>query len=82
MECGVKGYEKQIERERKGGCPLYKPNRYRCEERQKKKNLKKTSWYKPFDRVLFYQPTPEGKLARQLREIADETYKMMLMKSD
>ena len=82
IECGVKSYEKQVERERKGECPLHRPKGYNSEERQKKKNLKRTSWYKSkgFDTVLFCPPTTEGKLAKELRDIVDETSKKMQLK--
>ena len=42
---------------------------YDQKERTKKKIRKKTSWCKPYQAVLFCPPTPDGGLARVLREI-------------
>ncbi len=36
IECGVKGYEKQVERDRKRECPLHRHKGYEFKERQRK----------------------------------------------
>ena len=58
IEGGVKAYNKQIERDRTGVCPLYRPKGYMKQERTQKKTMSKVAWYKPFDTVLFCPPTP------------------------
>lgn len=80
IECGVKGYEKQVERDARGECPLHRPKGYKSKERRQKKDMLRSVWYRPNDTVLFCPPTPEGKLAKQLRKVAKETGDKMLMK--
>ena len=72
IEGGVKAYEKQLEREKSGICPLYRPKGYMKDERDKKKAISKVAWYKPFDTVVFCPPTPGSKLAKELRCVAKE----------
>ena len=66
------GYEKQLARAEAGTCPLYCPKGYMAEERSRKKQTSKKSWYKPFSTVLFCPPTPNSQLAAGLRRIVDE----------
>ena len=80
IECGVKGYEKQVKRDEDGICPMYRQKGYKADEREKEKRLKKMSWYKPFNPVLFCPPTPNSKLANELKSIAKETSEKILMK--
>ena len=37
------------------------------------KEVKRVSWYKPYDSVLFCPPTPQSELFKQLNEVAQET---------
>ena len=74
LECGVKGYNKQVQRDKDGVCPLYRPKGYLSEERYRKKEIRKMASYKPFDPVLFCPPTPNSKLAKDFRKIAEDTY--------
>ena len=69
---GVRGYEKQVERNDKGECPLHRPKGFRKEERTQEKAIKKRAWYKPSDAVLFCPSTPEGELARRMRRITQD----------
>ena len=49
IERGMEMYEKQVEKESNGSCPLHRPKGYEKEQRTKKK--KKTSWHKPYESV-------------------------------
>ena len=69
-----------MKRDEDGVCPMYRPKGYKAEEREKKKRLKKVSWYKPFNTVLFCPPTPNSALANELRSIAKETSEKIPMK--
>ena len=64
---GVTAYERQVEREKDGTCPKYRPKAYKQDERRKKRETKKMSWYRPYDTVLFCLPTPDSKLVKRLR---------------
>ena len=68
----MKGYEKQLKRNDDGECSLHRPKGYRMEERVREKMIKKRSWYKPFDTVIFCPPTPGGQLAKRLKEVTQE----------
>ena len=72
LVAGLKGYEKQLKRHDDGVCPLHRPKGYRMEERQNEKMVKRRSWYKPFDTVVFCPPTPGGMLAKRMREVTQE----------
>ena len=69
IKLGIGAYEKQIERENEGICPLYRPKGYDKASREKKKSRTKMSWSKPYDSVLFCPPTPKGMLAKGLKEV-------------
>lgn len=71
IKSGMEGYQKQVERDRSGVCPLHRPKGYNEEERKKKKQIQKASWYRPYQTVLFCPPTPDSTLAKQLRHIAE-----------
>ena len=72
IRAGIRGYEKQVKRDEEGQCPLYRPKGYRMEERQEEKIVKRRSWYKPFDSVIFCPPTPGGELAMRMRRVTQE----------
>ena len=61
-----------MERDENGICPLYRPKGFDKEQRMKTKRRAKTSWYKPHDTVLFCPPTPNGELAKSLKQIAEK----------
>ena len=67
---GIRTFEKQVERSRRGIRPLYRPKQYEEEMRKKSKEIKKTSWYQPNDAVMFCPPTPNSVLAKSLGNIA------------
>ena len=72
ISCGLESYDKQVQREVDGTCPLYRPKGYKEEERRRKKELAKYSWYRPFEAVLFCPPTPDSVLASKFRKIVRE----------
>ena len=51
---------------------MYRPKGYMREERARKKALKRRTWYRPHDTVLFCPTTPRGELAKRMRRITDE----------
>ena len=51
---------------------MYRPKGYKREQRKKMKEVKRVSWYKPYDSVLFCPPTPQSELFKQLNEVAQE----------
>ena len=71
IKSGIAAYEKQVEREEAGICPLYRPKGYQQEERRMKKQRTKFAWCKPHDTVIFCPPTPQGILAKKLKDIAE-----------
>ena len=72
ISCGLESYEKQVQREVDGVCPLYRPKGFKEDERRRKKELAMTSWYRPFGAVLFCPPTPDSVLATRLRKTVRE----------
>ena len=75
ISSGMAGFKKQLQRDADGVCPLYRPKGYKESERRKKKILSKTSWYRPYNTVMFCPPTPGSTLALKLRSIVKEEEK-------
>ena len=71
LQSSVIGYERQIAADEAGVTPLYRPRSWNKEERKNKKRLKKSSWYRPADVVLFVPATPEAELANKAREVVE-----------
>ena len=68
---GKTANERQVERDEASACPLYHPKGYLEEERRKKKELEKMSWYCPYDTVQFCPPTPDSVLAKSLKKLLE-----------
>ena len=66
IQAGVRGFENQCEVADSGGTPVHRPRTYNMEERAKKKMMTRTSWYRPFDAVLFLPGTPNSELHRPI----------------
>jgi hypothetical protein len=64
IEAGLTAYKRRVERDVAGTCPLYRPKGYLAVERNKKREVGKMGWYRPYDTVLFCPPTPAVALAR------------------
>ena len=71
ITAGMTAYERQVKKDETGACPLYRPKGYLAEERRKKKEMEKMSWYRPYDTVLFCPPTPDSALAKSLRRLLE-----------
>ena len=77
---GMRGYERMLRNNDEGVCPLHRSKGYRKEERMKEKYVKKRSWYKPCDAVLFCPSTPRGELAQRMRKVTNEVSERHRMK--
>ena len=77
LEASIIGYQRQVAASEAGVKPLYRPRGWRRRERTRKKRLKKSSWYRPADVVLFVPSTPEAELAEKVREVVEEESKRL-----
>ena len=80
IRSALNAWENQIEQDRNGQRPLYRPREWRKEERTKKKELKKSGWFKKLggktnDFSLFCAASPGGKLASLWRKELEEMRK-------
>eukprot|EP00794_Sanderia_malayensis_P013086 gene13086-14428_t len=68
-------FDKMIQRDQEGKCPLYRGKFWQCEERQSRKEEKKHNWYrkKGDEVVLFVDATPHGQLAKECRQALKES---------
>ena len=66
------GYERLMAASASGERPLYRPRNWQQQARQEAKLLKRVSWYRPADTVLFLPATPGGELAEQARKLLEE----------
>ena len=66
------GYERLMAASASGERPLYRPRNWQQQARQEAKLLKRVSWYRPADTVLFLPATPGGELAEQARKVLEE----------
>ena len=72
IQSAVRGYERQCQVADNGGTPLYRPRSYQRADRQRKKLLTPTSWYRPADSVIFVPATPQAKLAKEIQKVVTE----------
>ena len=72
LRAALTGYNKQAEADFRGSVPLYRPREWQQEERRRKKLIKKASWYRPADVVLFLPATPDAGLASRIRGVVEE----------
>ena len=72
IKSGVAGYERQVEADRQGTKPLYRPRSWRREERRKAKIVRKVGWHRPADAVGFFPATPGGELVKQVTQVLEE----------
>ena len=51
---------------------MYRPREWNQEARRRKKQLKRASWFRPADTVLFVPVTPKSELAGRVRRVVEE----------
>ena len=78
----VRGYQNMVKREEEGGQPVDRPANFEVEKRRKRKEEKRTRWYRKEQRgtkvregVIIIPPTPEGALAKALKKACEEELK-------
>ena len=73
IESAMNAFDKMKKEQEEGGRPINRPRNYQAEERRKMKLSAKTQWFKTggFTTVMFVPSTPDGKLAKMLREIEE-----------
>ena len=78
----MQGYQKMVKRENEGGQPVNRPKDFEVEKRRKRKEEKKTRWYRKEQRgtsvregVIIIPPTPKGVLAKALKRACQEELK-------
>ena len=72
IKSGILGFERQLEADRNGQKPLFRPREWQKEERRRKKMVRKAAWYRPADCVGFYPPTPRGELVGEINKVLKE----------
>ena len=77
IRSAVTAWEKQLEMDRSGERPLYRPREWNKEVRTKKKEYKKRGWFRKLggktnDFSLFCPASPGGRLAAKWRKEVDE----------
>ena len=72
LESCIIGYQKQVAASEAGKVPLYRGREWKEREREQKKKIKKASWFRPADSVLFVPVTPAGELANRVRQVVNE----------
>ena len=80
LESSIIGYRKQVAASESGEKPLYRPRDWNRQERSKRKMLKKGSWFRPADAVLFVPATPGAELADKVKEVVEEESKRLNFK--
>ena len=63
-------FEKIVERDRTGKCPMYRGKFWQRERREKEKAEKKNRWYEKggYETVMFVDATPNGELAAECKK--------------
>ena len=72
LESALVGYRRQVEKSERGETPLYRPRGWREGERRRRKQIKKSAWFRPSDSVLFCPATPNSELAARQRKVVEE----------
>ena len=71
IQAGLLGYKKQLEQSDAGATPLYRPWEWNREERDNKKLLAKSSWYRPVDATMFVLATLGSELCNIIQNIVN-----------
>ena len=72
LRSAIVGYNRQVEADRAGLKPLYRPREWNQQERERKRLIKPASWYRPADTVLFLPVTPGSELVSMVRGVVEE----------
>ena len=77
IQSALIAYEKQVEMDRIGERPLYRPREWQREERARMKESKKSGWFRKLggktnDFSIFCPASPGGKLAEKWRKVMEE----------
>ena len=77
IKSAISAWEKQIEKDNTGECPLYRPRTWEGERRRKKKEHKKTGWFRKLggqtnDFALFCPASPGSRLAAKWKLELDQ----------
>ena len=85
LDSAIKGFDKMLEEDKNGTKPLFRNRQWNEKERLEIKKNNKVNWFnrgKGYDKskivyksVLFVPPTPNGELAKQLKEREEELNK-------
>ena len=67
----LKGWDKMVEQQRKGGRPINRPKSYEEAKRKQQKSQKQRNWFKTggYTSVMFCPWTPGGELAKRWRQV-------------
>ena len=80
IQSSLAGYQRQVEASERGDRPLYRSREWREADRRQEKVLKKVSWYRPADSVLFLPVTPNSELANMARKVVEDEGKRLGVK--
>ena len=72
VEAAVAAYKKQVQRDKAGEVPLYRPRGWNVEERVRKKRRKKSEWFRgkrQHESVIFVPATPGSVLKRRYLQV-------------
>ena len=75
IKSGIKAYRSLEANDKDGTIPLHRPREWQRKEREKKKRLKKETWYKKggYDTPIFITATPNRELKKRMQKKIDET---------
>ena len=74
-ESALNTYKNIIEKDRTGECPLYRNKTWQKQERDKKKQQNKSTWYKRNSNnksIIFVPATPKSKLQKEYKKIINK----------
>ena len=77
LKHGLAVFDKKIENEENGTCPLNRPSGYKTQERRKEKRAKMKEWGKKGGYIapIIVPSTPGGELAKEIRKVVEENAK-------
>ena len=75
INSGLSAYRKMEENQKKGITPLHRNRQWKREEREKKKRMKKETWYQKggYESTIFIPATPQGELKKKMQRKIDQT---------